>query len=294
MRFISSLSVSSLMLVACLAATGCSSGSGASSDPGADGGGGGGGGTDPIVGKSCNTDGDCGSAYTCEGAKPGTPGGSCTPDRACSTTECNDICLGLGQFDPATGAATKACSDDCLANAKCCSGSGSGGTTPGTPGKCAKKAGTTPPPSDSGTTPPPADTGPTTTPMSWPGTWSVTVEYDVGCDVGFGTIKRGHNKHTLSMAISGSASSLSAEPKTPTSGWTPMSGSGDDGAMTLSGEFPFEDETATVVGSSENATTIKINSVTSAKAASGTFEGQGKGQFGAKCTISAGTITMAR
>ena len=68
MRFISSLSVSSMMLVACLAATACSSGSG-SGDPGADGGGDSGG-VDPIVGKSCNTDGDCGSAYTCEGAKP--------------------------------------------------------------------------------------------------------------------------------------------------------------------------------------------------------------------------------
>lgn len=246
--------------------------------------------SDPIVGKSCNSDGDCGSGYTCDGAKPGGPT-ACTPDRACTADECKGICLGMGQFDPMTGEPTKACLDDCASTAKCCSGPGP--TSPGTAGKCAKAAGPSPTPtSDAG--PSPTDGGPTTTPMNWDGTWTIDVEYDVSCDYGFGNVKKGHQKQTLTMSVDGPSSSLTVTPQTPTSGWNPMTGTGSDSGMTVSGPFPFRDNGGEFASSGDNALTLRITSVASSKSASGSLDGDGKNSFGAKCTVSAGTASISR
>lgn len=258
-------------------------------DPGSASPTGGGGTTDPIVGKTCTSDAECGAGYACEAESSSPPsGGGCTPNRACTNLECRGLCLAQGEIDFETGEPNAACMSDCLANALCCDddGSGGGGSTPA--GKCVKTGGSTTPPSDGGTTaPPPAS-------MSWSGTWNATVEYDVSCDTGFGNMKSGHHSHTLTIEIAASGTSLTAKPQAPTSSWTPMSGTGNDSGATISGEFPFRDHAGDTVGSKDNSTTLKVTAVTSANQASGAIEGRGVNRFGFKCTLANGKLSLAR
>ncbi len=243
----------------------------------------GGGTTDPIVGKACTSHAECGTGYACEAPAP--TGGACTPNRACTKLECRGICFAQGEIDHETGQPTEACMSDCEANALCCSGPGEGAPAEG---KCVKTGTSTPPPSDGGTT------TPTPTAMDWAGTWNATVEYDVSCDTGFGNIKSGHHSHTLTIEISSSGSSLTAEPQVPTSSWSPMSGTGSDSGATISGEFPFRDHAGDTVGSKDNSTTLKVTNVASASQASGTIEGRGVNRFGFDCNLAKGTLTLTR
>jgi hypothetical protein len=229
-------------------------------------------GTNPSnpTGKTCTSDAECGAGYACEASSSST----CTPDRACSKLECRGICFARGEVDFMTGEPTSECLDDCAANAKCCDDSSTSGT-------CVRKSSPTP------------ETDAAPIAIEWKGTWNATVEYDVSCDWG-GNVKKGHNKHTLTIRIDGSNSALTGYPTTPTSGWNEMTGTGSSSGATLSGAFPFRDDTGEFVGSSENAVTLRANDVKSANAASGSIEGSGKGRFGAKCTISSGTLELAR
>jgi len=233
--------------------------------------------TENVVGKTCSSDADCGSGYACQ--PESSSGSGCTPDRACTSFECRGICLASGEIDMETGEPLAACMDDCGKNGKCCSGGGSGPTS----GKCAKTSSTPSTTEDSG----PAKT------FSWGGTWNATVDYDVSCDWA-GSIKKGHQKFTLTVKIEASGTSLTATPTTPTSGWDPMTGTGDGSGATISGEFPFRDHSGDSVGSRDNSVTLRLTTISGDKAASGSIEGKGSNGFGAKCTISNGTLEFAR
>lgn len=230
--------------------------------------------TDPVVGKACNSDPDCGSGYACK--IDGASGPKCTPDRACTELECKGICLASGKIDVETGEPLPECMSDCAANEKCCSDSSS------TSGKCVKTSTSTP--SD--------DAGPAPKSIAWAGTWNATVEYDVSCDWA-GSVKKGHQRHTLTVKVEGT-SSLTATPTVPDSGWTSMSGTGDGSGATISGEFPFRDDSGSTVGSKDNSVTLRLNDVQSDKLVKGTIEGQGPSRFGARCTVANGAIEFAR
>ena len=228
--------------------------------------------TDPVANKACSGDADCGAGYACQASSS-----ECTPDRACTASECQGICLGTGQIDFETGEPTAACLAECQASAKCCSGSGAAS------GKCVKTS------SGPTTT---EDSGPAKA-MSWGGTWNATVEYDVACDWA-GNVKKGHQRFTLAVKIEASGTSLTATPTTPTSGWSPMTGTGDGSSATLSGEFPFRDNNGDSVGSRDNAVTLRLTTVTSDKLASGSIEGKGQSSIGSRCTLSNGSLEFAR
>jgi hypothetical protein len=232
-----------------------------------------------VVGKSCTSNGDCGAGYVCDtgSSSPNPP--TCTPDRACTPKECEGFCLGEGQIDPNTGQASQACVDDCTQNSQCCSGGPSGPPS----GKCAVAPSST---NDGGT-------NPTPTPITWAGTWNTTVAYDVACDYA-GNVKKAHHEHTLTMKISGPNSSLEAAPDVPNSGYSPLSGTGNDSGATLSGQFPFRDASGQIVSASGNSSTLKLTDVANANAASGSFQGQASDRFGAKCTVSGGTVSISR
>lgn len=233
------------------------------------------------IGKTCTGDSECGAGYFCDissGPGPG-PGPECTPDRPCTELECEGICLAMGEFDPMTGMASQACVTDCTSNGLCCSGSGPPGTPSGT---CAKSS-----------SPAPQDMATPATPIKWAGTWNATVTYDVGCDV-VGNVSSSNQSHTLTIQITGNNDSLSATPTAPTSAFEPMTGTGNDSGLTLSGHFPFRDNTGNIVTTTNNSVTIKLTSVASTNSASGTLEGTAKNRFGSSCTISNGTISFSR
>jgi hypothetical protein len=98
----------------------------------------------------------------------------------------------------------------------------------------------------------------------------------------------------VAIKIEGDNTSLTGRPTTPTSGWNPMTGTGDGSNLTLSGQFPFRDFDGTVCGGQDNAATLVLTDIISAKEARGSFEGSGANQFGGKCKISDGSITLKR
>lgn len=232
-------------------------------------------------GRACKGDGDCAAGYRCVGARTTTDG--CTPNRPCRSDECATICLTTpGGIDLETGKPTAECLDRCKAEALCCDGPGSTTTTDGT---CRKSSPT--PDSDSG-----VDTAPA--PIDWSGTWSATVSYTTSCDVGFGSMKTGKNTHTLTVTIKASGGALEVTPQAPDSGWTPMSGTGDAGGATISGEFPFRDHAGDTVSSKDNSSTLRLTEVDGPKKVRGSFEGKGSSRFGFKCTTSGGVVELTR
>jgi hypothetical protein len=260
-------------------------GCGSDGKPGASADSGGSGGKDlgaiDPTGKSCMGDADCGDGYVC---KPAPAGPSCTPDRPCTTSECQGICLAQGQIDPTTGMASQSCIADCTMHGQCCSDPGQ------MAGMCAKGGGGS---GGSGGGGGSGGSGGGGTAIEWAGTWSATVSYTVSCDVA-GNAHTGTNNHTLSVAITGANSSLTATPTTPTSGWDPMTGTGSDSGLTISGPFPFRDDTGNTITTTDNSVTIRLTTVNSSTSASGTIEGAAKSRFGARCTISNGTASFTR
>lgn len=140
----------------------------------------------------------------------------------------------------------------------------------------------------------PADTVSGVANMTWAGTWNAQVEYEVSCDFGLGNVQKGSQKHFVSLVITGDNASLVGTPATPKSGWMPMKGTGDNSQMTLIGPFPFRDHSGEPVANSNNSGTLVITTVTSAKKASGTFEGSSQNQFGGRCKVQNGTVTVMR
>ncbi|MEO1273649.1 MAG: hypothetical protein AAFX99_36660, partial [Myxococcota bacterium] len=137
------------------------------------------------------------------------------------------------------------------------------------------------------------ETSNSTTPIDWTGTWNAQVVYEVSCDVGFGNIDTGNNDYRVTLQISGSNSSLTANIDANYE----MTGNGNDTRMTLSGTFPARDDDGDTgsTASNENQISIVIDTVVDNNNATGTIEGQFKGRFSTDCTISSGgTVELTR
>ena len=123
--------------------------------------------------------------------------------------------------------------------------------------------------------------------MSWAGTWSVELAYDVSCDVGFGNIKHATIDQTDSVEITGDNGSL-----TLTLDNFEMTGIGHDDSLTLSGDYPVHDEQDHPAGidtpESPNNVTIKLTTVSDANDAAGSVSGSFTSRFGNDCTIDDG------
>lgn len=64
--------------------------------------------------------------------------------------------------------------------------------------------------------------------------------------------------------------------------------------LTISGEFPFRDDTGNTMTSTDNSVTIRLTTVDSSNSASRTIEGAAKSRFGVRCTIANGTASFTR
>lgn len=127
--------------------------------------------------------------------------------------------------------------------------------------------------------------------VAWAGTWSVRVRYRSRCDIGFDNFETKDHDFTVTTAISGPNSDLTAD----TDGYA-MTGTGDGSGMTLSGRFPIRNHNDDVAAdaASRNNITLRIDRVVDPSNASGTIEGTFQDNFGNRCSVENGEATISR
>lgn len=133
-------------------------------------------------------------------------------------------------------------------------------------------------------------TGPAT--FSWAGTWNVELQYSVDCDYSFGNIKHAELEQPNAMQIGSNGNGgLTGD----ISDYL-MSGTGNATSLSLSGQYPIQDEGSNIASNveSENNLTLSITSVVDDNHAVGIVKGKFDGNFGQHCVISMGTATLSR
>lgn len=240
----------------------------------------------------------------------GVPSGSPACDSLCASVgskcgsaaglECQASCPTMSATCVACVAAGDVCApESCLATAACGGGgpSGAGGGTGGGGSPAASMVCKALPTGTGGSTGAAGSAGTAGAPaaaMTWAGTWIATLQYDVECTAGGSGAKHyGSNSHTVTVDISGANSKLTA---TPADGYA-MTGVGTDTSLTLTGQFPLRNDKGDTAKASSldgnNEVTIKIDSVSGPKQASGTLGGQFPGNF-TMCVPKNGKVTLSR
>jgi hypothetical protein len=138
----------------------------------------------------------------------------------------------------------------------------------------------------------PASTGSGPAPISWSGTWNVHLQYSVDCDYSFGNIKHADLDQTNAMQLNSNGNGgLTADIMS-----FAMSGTGNATSLSLSGQYPVQDEGSNVASNvqADNNITLSITDVAGDNNASGAVSGKFVGNFGQKCTIATGTATLSR
>lgn len=174
-----------------------------------------------------------------------------------------------------------------------CSGGGGEGGDGGSSSTSATAAG----PGSTGATTGSSPSGPSSTgsgpaAISWEGTWSAHLQYSVDCDYSFGNIKHADVDLTNTMVLDSNGNGgLTAD----IMGY-PMSGTGNATSLSLSGQYPMQDEGGNIASNvqSENNITFNVTSVIDDNHAGGAVSGKFDGNFGQHCTVTKGTTTLSR
>lgn len=124
--------------------------------------------------------------------------------------------------------------------------------------------------------------------VSWAGTWTVSVAYNVTCDAA-GSERTMDSSGTWAMTLTGPNSDLEGE----TSGFYYVDGSGRETRLLLSGAFPLKgtDNQDAITTGAAIAFAVEASDENTA---TGTISGSYESGFGLDCTINSGTATFAR
>ncbi len=114
--------------------------------------------------------------------------------------------------------------------------------------------------------------------ISWQGTWSAHLQYSVDCDYSFGNIKHADVDLTSTMVLDSNGNGgLTAD----IMGYL-MSGTGNATSLSLSGQYPMQDEGGNIASDvqSGNNITFNITSVVDDNHAEGAVSGKFDGNSG--------------
>jgi hypothetical protein len=134
--------------------------------------------------------------------------------------------------------------------------------------------------------------------LSWPGTWIVSLGYNVTCTIAGINPQRANQNQTNSLVIEDNGSGGLAAYTDGNPNVYVLMGTGSSTRLLLSGRYPVKDMLGNVAGAAvadQNNITLTLDTVVDKNKVTGSVSGTFKGRQGHSCTIdSGGQATLQR